>query len=211
MHVEVLIEDSSSQRLIEHLMPKFVGPFGEPHSWKLHDYRGIGRIPTGLKATSDPSRRILLDQLPRVLRGYVQTPGIDAVVVVLDSDNRDCFNFLSELKSLAASCSASHLVMFRLAIEETEAWYLGDRNALLKAYPRARTRALDHYVQDSVCEPGNWSRKPFIRVAHAPSDRLAGRCRVRSSMNGRRELGRSSTPRPTSRLALPSFATDYGG
>ena len=154
MHVEVLIEDSSSQRLIEHLMPRFVGSFGEPHSWKLHDYRGIGRIPRGLKATSDPSHRILLDQLPRVLRGYAETPGIDAVVVVLDSDNRDCFAFLSELKSLAASCGASDLVLFRLAIEETEAWYLGDRDALLKAYPRARMRALDHYVQDSVC--GTW-------------------------------------------------------
>ncbi|SKB07960.1 hypothetical protein SAMN02745166_04827 [Prosthecobacter debontii] len=41
--------------------------------------------------------------------------------------------------------------MFRLAIEEMEAWYLGDQVALLEAYPRAKREVLDRYVQDSVC------------------------------------------------------------
>jgi hypothetical protein len=89
-----------------------------------------------------------------VLRGYVATPGYDAIVVVLDADRRDCVAFLTELRSLAASCGASRFALFRLAIEEMEAWYLGDRSALQQAYPRARMRALDHYVQDSVC--GTW-------------------------------------------------------
>jgi hypothetical protein len=151
MHIEILTEDSSSQRLLEHLMPKLVGPTGGAHSWRLHAYRGIGRIPPGLSKSSDPSKRILLDQLPRLLRGYARTPGIDAVVVVLDTDERDCVTLLTELRSLAVSCSASHLALFRLAIEETEAWYLDDRAALKRAYPRARMRALGHYVQDSVC------------------------------------------------------------
>lgn len=154
MHIEILTEDSSGHRLLEHLMPKLIGSLGAPHSWRVHPYRGIGRIPRGLSATSDPSKRILLDQLPRLLRGYVSTPGIDAVVVVLDADERDCVTFLNELRSLAVSCSASHLVLFRLAIEETEAWYLGDRAALQRAYPKARMRALDQYEQDSVC--GTW-------------------------------------------------------
>ena len=154
MHIEVLTEDSSSQRLLEHLMPKLIGPSGDPHSWRVHHYRGVGRIPSGLSVSSDPSKRILLDQLPRLLRGYVRTPGYDAVVVVVDADTRDCRTFLAELRSVASSCSAAHIVLFRLAIEETEAWYIGDRNALRMAYPMARTRALEHYVQDSVC--GTW-------------------------------------------------------
>lgn len=154
MHIEILTEDSSGQRLLEHLVPKLIGPPGQPHTWRFHAYRGIGRIPAGLSATSDPSRRILLDQLPRLLRGYVRTPGIDAVVVVLDADDRDCASFLSELQAVAASCDASRLALFRLAIEETEAWYLGDRSALQRAYPRARMRVLDNYVPDSVC--GTW-------------------------------------------------------
>lgn len=154
MHIEILTEDSSGQRLLDHLMPKLIGPYGQPHSWRSHAYRGIGRIPTGLSTSADPSKRILLDQLPRLLRGYVRTQGIDAVVVVLDSDVRDCRTFLTELKSLAASCGATHLTLFRLAIEELEAWHLGDRAAVLHAYPKARMRVLDHYIQDSIC--GTW-------------------------------------------------------
>jgi hypothetical protein len=95
-----------------------------------------------------------LDQLPRVLRGYVKTPGIDAVVVVLDSDKRDCATFLTELRTVARSCGASHLTMFRMAIEEAEAWYLGDRAALNRAFPQAQLRKLDGYIQDSIC--GTW-------------------------------------------------------
>jgi hypothetical protein len=168
MHIEILTEDSSGQRMLEHLMPKLIGPLGEPHSWRFHAYRGIGRIPKGLSASSDPSKRILLDQLPRLLRGYVKTHGIDAVVVVLDADARDCVAFLTELRSLAASCDASDLVLFRLAIEETEAWYLGDRAALQRAYPKARMRALEHYVQDSVC--GTWE---LVAEALHPGGSLA--------------------------------------
>ena len=154
MHLEMLIEDSSGQRLLGHLIPKLLGPQGAPHTWRLHAYRGIGRIPRNLTTTSDVSKRILLDQLPRLLRGYVKTPGIDAVVVVVDSDARDCRTFLGELRAVAQDCKAEHLTLFRLAIEEVEAWYFGDRNALLRAYPKARMRTLDSYVQDSVC--GTW-------------------------------------------------------
>ena len=38
----------------------------------------------GMKASTDPAKRMLLDQLPRLLGGYGKTPGIDAVIVVLD-------------------------------------------------------------------------------------------------------------------------------
>jgi len=37
-------------------------------------YKGIGRLPKNLKGTSDPSKRILLDQLPKLLRGYGKMP-----------------------------------------------------------------------------------------------------------------------------------------
>ena len=123
----------------------------------------------------DPSKRILLDQLPRLLRGYVNTPGIDAVVVVLDADERDCVTFLNELRSLAVSCSASHLVLFRLAIEETEAWYLGDRAALQRAYPKARMRALDQYIAGFRLRDLGAGRGSRLsrRVARDPANRMA--------------------------------------
>lgn len=154
MHVEVLVEDSSGARLIETLLPAMIGPQGEPHTWRIHGYKGIGRLPAGLSAKSDPAKRAMLDQLPRLLAGYGKTPGIDAVVVVLDSDRRDCKTFLMELKTILQTCEPAPNTLFRLAIEEMEAWFLGDRPALLAAYPRARKDVLGRYQQDSVC--GTW-------------------------------------------------------
>lgn len=95
---------------------------------------------------------MLLNELPRLIRGFGSTPGIDAVVVVVDADARPCAPFLAELKSLVRSKPAPPLVVFRLAIEEIEAWLLGDRQALLAAYPRARKAALQRYKQDSICD-----------------------------------------------------------
>ena len=45
MHIEILTEDSSGKALLQHLLPKLIGADGEPHTWAIHDYRGIGRIP----------------------------------------------------------------------------------------------------------------------------------------------------------------------
>lgn len=152
MHIEILVEDSSGETLLEAVLPKLLGERGNPHSWRVHAYKGIGRIPKNLNARADPAKRILLDQLPRLLRGYGKTPGIDAVVVVLDTDKRDCADFLAELKTLAETCNPTPNTLFRLAIEEVEAWYLGDRQALTGAYPRAKTDVLNRYVQDSACD-----------------------------------------------------------
>jgi hypothetical protein len=152
MHIEILVEDSSGKRLLQVLLPQLLGSYGEPHTWNLHAYKGIGRIPSGLAPKGDPAKRILLDQLPRLLRGYGKTPGIDAVVVVLDTDKRDCAAFLAELKATSAACAPVHSTLFRLAIEEIEAWYFGDQEALLAAYPRAKREVIGRYVQDSACD-----------------------------------------------------------
>jgi len=154
MHIEVLVEDSSGARLVEVLLPALIGQFGSPHTWKVRRYKGLGRIPAGLSAQSDPSKRALLDQLPRLLAGFGKTPGTDAVVVVVDSDQRVCKDFLSELQSVLSRCRPAPRTLFRLAIEEVEAWLLGDREALLAAYPRAKKDVLARYRQDSVC--GTW-------------------------------------------------------
>jgi len=167
------VEDSSGGKLLAQLLPQILGEYGDPHTWRLKAYKGIGRIPHGLTAKADPAKRILLDQLPRLLQGYGKTPGIDAVVVVLDTDRRDCKAFLQELKSLADNCNPAPHTLFRLAIEEIEAWYLGDRAALLSAFPRAKCDVLDRYVQDSVC--GTWELlADAIHVGGAAAIKKAG-------------------------------------
>ena len=154
MHIEILVEDSSAEKLLRVLLPRFLGLQGEPHTWRLHAYKGIGRIPKGLATKADPAKRILLDQLPKLLRGYGNTPGIDAVVIVIDTDRRECAAFLAELRAVADACNPVPNTLFRLAVEEVEAWYFGDQVALLTAYPRAKRDVLGRYVQDSVC--GTW-------------------------------------------------------
>lgn len=48
MHLEFLIEDSSGERLLQALLPKLLGESGESHTWRLHAYKGIGRVPKGI-------------------------------------------------------------------------------------------------------------------------------------------------------------------
>ena len=70
MHFEVLVEDRSGKRALEILLPKIID---DPHTFRVIPYRGIGHVPRGLKSASDVSKRLLLDQLPRILRGYGRT------------------------------------------------------------------------------------------------------------------------------------------
>ena len=151
MHLEILVEDSSGRCLLEAVVPKILGPHAEPHTWKVIGYKGLGHLPRGLKSSSDPAKRILLDRLPNILRAYGKSSWIDGVLVLVDADRRDCKSFLDELNDIVAQMSPAPCVVFRLAIEEVEAWYFGDRAALLSAYPRARREILDRYAQDSVC------------------------------------------------------------
>jgi hypothetical protein len=156
MHVEILVEDSSGELLLRSLLPKILGDHGSPHTWRIHPYKGIGRIPRGLRGTSDPAKRVLLDRLPKVLAGYGKSQlGSDsAVVVLVDLDDRDCIDFKQELLHVLTRCHPKPRVLFRFAIEEIEAWLLGDRRAILKEFPRAKGHVLDSYVQDSIC--GTW-------------------------------------------------------
>lgn len=152
MHLEFLIEDSSGKRLLDIVVPAILGPHGAPHTWRIKDYKGIGHLPKGLRSGHDAAKRILLDRLPLVLQGYGRIPWIDGVVVVVDADRRDCDAFLTELKATLTLVRPTLPVVFSLTIEEIEAWYFGDRTALLQAYPKAKHAVLARYVQDAVCD-----------------------------------------------------------
>ena len=155
MHLEVLVEDQSGSIALESLLEKILGANGAFHSWRVHPYKGIGRLPTNLRGVTNPTNRILLDQLPRILQGYGRSLlDSSAVVVVVDLDDSDCLKFKQELLNVLKSCNPRPKTLFRIAIEETEAWLLGDNNAVKAAYPGAKSSVLSSYVQDRVC--GIW-------------------------------------------------------
>ncbi|MBF0144040.1 MAG: DUF4276 family protein [Magnetococcales bacterium] len=164
MHFEILVEDQSGQKALEILVPKIVGEEGVDgeHTFFVHSYKGLGRIPKDLKGTTDPEKRILLDRLPKLLRGYAETfrgygKNYRAIVVVVcDLDDRALSGFLGELGQVSAACSLAPGACFCIAIEEGEAWFLGDLAAIRGAYPEAREEVLSGYVNDSIC--GTWER-----------------------------------------------------
>ncbi len=158
MHFEVLVEDASGAITLKFLLEKILESRGRGHSFRVLSYKGIGRLPRGLHGTTDPQKRILLDRLPRILRGYGRSlQGQNAgVIVAVDLDDRDCHQFKQELEEVLDCCNPRPITLFRIMIEESEAWLLGDREAVKNAYPAAKDKVLDDYVQDSVC--GTWEK-----------------------------------------------------
>ena len=155
MHLEVLAEDQSGSIALESILEKFLGAKGTAHSWTIHPFKGIGRLPKNLLGVTNPVNQLLLDQLPKLLQAYGKSlTDSSAVVVVVDLDNRDCLTFKQELINVLNVCDPRPKTLFRIAIEESEAWLLGDRAALKTAYPNARDAVLGSYVQDSIC--GTW-------------------------------------------------------
>lgn len=156
VHFEILVEDASGKIALEWAMRKILGPGEQDHTCRIVAYKGIGRIPKDLRGRTDARKRILLDRLPKLLRGYGRSlrdfPAV--VVVVVDLDERDCRRFKQEMIEVLHECHPQPTALFRIAIEEGEAWLLGDREAVEAAYPRADAHALSAYVQDSVC--GTW-------------------------------------------------------
>jgi hypothetical protein len=157
MHFEILVEDQSGAKALNILVPKIIG---DEHTFSVHLYKGIGRIPKNLNAKTDPGKRILLDQLPKLLRGYGKAfasypddcPA--AVILVCDLDDK-CLNaFRQELYAILNACNPKPLASFCIAIEEGEAWFLGDIQAIKAAYPKAKLAFLNSYENDTIC--GTW-------------------------------------------------------
>jgi len=149
-----MIEDMSGEVLIRHVMSKLlVG--NESVTYDCKAFKGIGGFKKNPTATNVKTNKLLND-LGIYLKGFEKSlQAIEAsIVIVLDNDQRNLDEFKKELhrRALSAMISIDHV--FCIAVEEMEAWLLGDRAALFKAYPNARENAVREYEQDSIC--GTW-------------------------------------------------------
>jgi predicted DNA-binding protein (UPF0251 family) len=157
MHIEFLVEDVSGERMLEILLPKILS---KEDTYTIHSYKGIGHIPRNMKPRTDANKRILLDSLPKLLQGYGKTfraygNNYDAIVVVVcDLDDNNQSDFRQSLSAVLAACDPKPKALFCLAIEEMEAWYLGDIKAIKQAYAHAKMNLLNEYINDSIC--GTW-------------------------------------------------------
>jgi hypothetical protein len=96
MFIDLLIEDQSGKKAMEILISKLAGN-EVAETIRIISYKGLGRLPEGLKPNSNASKRILLDQLPRILKGYGNVPTCKAVVIICDLDDRDKHQFCQSL------------------------------------------------------------------------------------------------------------------
>ena len=157
MHFEILVEDASGKKMLDILMPKIVGI---QHTFRIIGYKGIGRIPKKLTSGTAAINRLLLNQLPGLLRAYGKTYAgygtnySAAVILVCDLDEKCLKTFRQQLFTVLNACNPRPETRFCIAIEEGEAWLLGDVPAIRAAYPRLKDNVLSGYKNDSIC--GTW-------------------------------------------------------
>jgi hypothetical protein len=155
------------------LVPKLLGP--DP-SFEVHSFQG---------------KPDLLKKLPERLRGYRHWMPEDwGIVVLIDADGQDCLAQKAALERMAqlagfstrvASRNSRFQVLNRLAIEELEAWFFGDVEALCEAYPGVPPSLGDRagYRDPDAIRGGTWEalERELQRAGH----HLGGLSKIRAA------------------------------
>ena len=128
MHIEFFLEEPSAEEALKHLLPKIIL---KDVSYEFHTFQG---------------RDEMLKELPKRLKGEQWIPNDWRIIVLIDEDRRDCHELKAYLEKAAhdagfvtkssAIPNEDFQVVNRIAIEELEAWFFGDIEALHAAYPR---------------------------------------------------------------------------
>jgi hypothetical protein len=133
MQLEVLVEEPSATAALEILVPRIVGDAALVlPSWNIRQFSG----------KSD-----LLNKLPQRLKGYSSYANVVdlRILVLVDRDSDECVALKARLDGLATEAGlltktkangGTFHVCNRIVIEELEAWFIGDHDAVVAAYPR---------------------------------------------------------------------------
>ncbi|MBC6991025.1 DUF4276 family protein [Hymenobacter sp. BT491] len=147
MQVEFLLEEESAEDALRQLLPRVLPAHYVPRF----------RVFAGWQD--------LMGQLPALMRGYQRRIGQPAqhelrIVVLLDADGvAEARAAKQEEAAIAAGLltyvqakEGQHFHVFNaLAVQELEAWFLGDRDAIMSAYPKVKT----HHFKGIDREPDN--------------------------------------------------------
>ena len=139
MHIEFLLEEESSEEALKVILSKILS---DDVSRNFHVFEG---------------KQDLLGKLPNLLQGYKPwIPDNWRIMVLIDRDQEDCFQLKMQLEEAAqaagfvtkssASQEDDFQVLNRLVIQELEAWFFGDVEALRTAYPRV-SRSLQYQAK----------------------------------------------------------------
>ena len=156
MLIEILSEDKSGAIVVERLSERITESEGIKAQVNVHPHRGCGSLPKDMTAKPPKFANSLLDLLPSELRAYNKIyAGKDIILIIaMDSDDKDQQALRQEIYSVASKFAPDIRSVVGISTEEIEAWVLGDKSAIIEAYPDTNKDVLDSYVQDSVC--GTW-------------------------------------------------------
>jgi len=154
MTIHVLVEGPSERAFFDRWVPRLLPGLNV----RVHPHQGKGSLPRVVGAPPVSKARGLLDQLPAKLRGLAAAldPNVDGVLVVVDADDDDVDDLADAIMAVARHCAPQLRVSVSIAVEEMEAFYLGDLRALRRAYPAADMSSAREYDPDSIC--GTWER-----------------------------------------------------
>jgi hypothetical protein len=155
-HLEILVEEPSMEAFLRELLPRILGPNA---SFNIYPYQ---------------CKDDLLDKLPSRLNGYKNwLPKSWRIVVIVDRDDDDCVSLKKKLEKIAqnagfrtrTNCVKSNWqVLNRIAVEELEAWYFGDWDAVCQVYPKVNVNIpnKESYRKSDAILGGTW--EAFERV-----------------------------------------------
>jgi hypothetical protein len=151
LHLEFLVEEASLESALTQILPKILP---SNVSSKIHAFRG---------------KTDLLAKLPNRLKGYqAWLPHDWKIVILIDEDREDCLKLKQKLEIMTisaglitkSSCqkNKSFQVLNRIVVEELEAWFFGDVQAICQAYPKvsANLATQQPYRDPDAIKGGTW-------------------------------------------------------
>lgn len=151
MHFEFLVEEPSAGKTLHNLLPQVITG---AHTFRIISYQG---------------KKDLLSKLPIELKGYSRWIDDEfKIVVLIDQDNADCHKLKKIMEKSATDArlrtkttitiGEKFSVLNRIAIEELEAWFFGDADAVRAAYPRVSStfeKKASYRIPDAI-QGGTW-------------------------------------------------------
>lgn len=162
-HFIFLVEDRSTEVFLQELLPRLLP---QQHTFEVHSFGSKSAL-----------RMKLLQRLRAYPRWLPHRYAHWRIVVVVDRDTDDCHVLKGELEDLAARArlrtrsqagESGWQVVNRIAIEELEAWYFGDWDAVCAAYPRVSATVPQRagYRDPDAIRGGTWEAFEKILKRH---------------------------------------------
>lgn len=151
LHLEFLLEELSLEEVLSYILPKILK---NKTTFRTHAFRG---------------KKDLLKRLPGRLKGYSKwLPENYKIIVMIDEDRENCQYLKQQLEVIAQSAGLTtkssnspnqpYQVINRIVIEELEAWFFGDVNAIRQAYPKVSPNLAKQakYRDPDAIQGGTW-------------------------------------------------------